>query len=316
MDISYLLWLQELRSSLPSFIQAFFSFLGSEEAIYVLLVIPCFAYWCLDKRRGSVVLLSYALGSVCNQLLKSTFCIYRPWVRDHRILPDEVAIEGATGYSFPSGHAQATASTMGGIGWAWRDKVRWPLVLAAAMTLLMAFSRNLLGVHTPQDVLVGMGVGFLFALLAERLLAWVDVQAGRDLTGLVVACVLLALFLAYVTLKPYPMDYVDGSLVVDPEEMTIDCYKSAGAAGGIIIGMFIERQWVHFETGVLTAKRIALRMGVGLALLALFHFPVGHAIVDVLGDSWGESLRYLISFAMSVAAAPACFTRIERALGL
>ena len=316
MDIDILLWLQEVRLSMPPALQAFFTFLGSDGVIVALLVIPCFAYWCLDKRRGTLALVSYGLGSVANQLLKNTFCVYRPWIRDASIVPDKTAIKGATGYSFPSGHTQSTASIVGGVGWAWRDKRRWPLALSVALTLLMALSRTVLGVHTPQDVLVGMLVGVLSILAAERLLEWIDGGEGRDLLYLVISLVVLALFILYVTFKPYPMDYVGGVLVVDPAEMTVDSYKSAGGAAGIALGLFAERRWVRFETQGLTKRRMAIRMVLGLALLAVLHVPVGHAFVSLLGDSLGQFVRNLVSFSCSIALTPACFRLIESRIGV
>lgn len=82
MDISYLLWLQGLRESAPDAIQAFLSFVGSEAATVLTMLIPCVMYWCIDKRRSTLALITYGVSSVFNQLIKNTVCCYRPWVRD------------------------------------------------------------------------------------------------------------------------------------------------------------------------------------------------------------------------------------------
>ena len=59
--------------------------------------------------------LSVAAGGIINQLAKNIMCINRPWIKDSRVVPDPVALKGATGYSFPSGHSQTAMSVYGTI---------------------------------------------------------------------------------------------------------------------------------------------------------------------------------------------------------
>lgn len=49
--------------------------------------------------------------------------------------------------------------------------------------LLVMFSRNYLGVHTPQDVLTGAAVGLLSAFLLPCLLRWAEKGPNRGLNG-------------------------------------------------------------------------------------------------------------------------------------
>lgn len=310
MDIDYLLWLQGIRTASAPMVQAFFEFLGSDGATVVLALVPCFAYWCLDKSRGLLALFAYGSSWVFNQLVKNTVCCYRPWVRDPRVTPVPSAQEGATGYSFPSTHSQSTAAVMASLGWSWRDRV-WPVVVCAAATLLIGFSRNFLGVHTPQDVAVGVAEGCLFVWVAQRLLRWVDEGEGRDLRLLCVASLAMVAYLAYVTLKPYPMDYVEGQLLVDPREMMVDCYKAAGGTWGIFGGWFVERRWVRFDEHVSSKVEGALRMVVGMVLVLVVHVPVGHAVAGLLGALPGQLLRYFLSFFTATAIVPLTFERLR-----
>ena len=312
-DISYLIWLQGLRELSPAPVRAFFSFLGSDAVVLVVLIVPCLAYWCLDKKRGLIALWAYGASSICNQLIKNTVCCYRPWVRDARVTPDPKAIPGASGYSFPSGHSQASASMIGGLGWLWRKQV-WPLVAAVVFTVLMAFSRNYLGVHTPQDILVGIAEGFAFVLVAERLLAWTEEAYGRDLRVLVAGFVVLIVFMVYTSLKPYPRDYVAGELLVDPLDMLVDCYKVGGSFLGILVGWFVERRWVRFGTQDLTLAQGAARMGVGLVIVVICYLPIGHALVAVIGELAGQFMRHLLVFLTSAAGIPALFPRLDQAV--
>ena len=58
--------------------------------------------------------LKESANRVVNGFLKVTACVYRPWIRDARIVPDSAALAEATGYSFPSGHSMNGASLYGG----------------------------------------------------------------------------------------------------------------------------------------------------------------------------------------------------------
>ncbi len=314
MDIQYLLWLQGLRESSPAFVRAFFGFLGSEVAMVVSLLVPCVVYWCLDKASGVYAMLSYAGSSLVNQALKNTVCCYRPWVRDARVHPVPGAQKGATGYSFPSAHSQGSTSMLFGIGWSQRDRRRWPLVAGLSFAALVMFSRNFLGVHAPQDVLVGCAEGIACVLLVERLLAWVAEDPQRDRLVLAWGIAATLVFLAYTTLKPYPRDYVDGKLLVDPAEMLVDCYKIAGAVLGILGGWFVERRWVGFTTEGVTLRSGALRMLVGALIALVAYVPVGHALMDVVGVYAGQLVRHLLTFGLIAAGIPALFTRLERRL--
>ncbi len=75
-----------------------------------------------------------------------------------------------TGFSFPSGHstaAMAFATVMAAIGLTWLSG--WRRVVTAVLlpiwAVFVAYSRVLLDVHRPVDVVAGSIVGFLFALV-------------------------------------------------------------------------------------------------------------------------------------------------------
>ena len=312
MDIEYLLWLQAIRESLPAPIQAFLVFLGSEAAIAVAVIVPCVIYWCVNKGCGTFALFAYSASSVCNQLIKNLVCAYRPWIRDARIVPHPTVIKGAGGYSYPSGHTQSSASMMMGIGWWYRDR-KWPLVLATIFTLLIGFSRNILGVHTPQDVLLGFFEGCLFIALTERALPWME-REGNDIKAVVIGLVVTVLFLIVVAFKPYPMDYVNGELLVDPQEMLIGCYKVAGVFIGVLVGWFVERRYIRFETGGLSRVEGVLRVVAGAVVAAACYLVLGRAAMALLGKEAGELVRHAVVFFGVVAGAPALFGPLGRYL--
>ena len=86
MDIQYLLWLQDFRNSINNAWTPFMEFV-SMFAVTYLILFPVYIYWNRDKRDGLYVLVSYYFCMVFTPLIKLTACIYRPWIRDSRILP-------------------------------------------------------------------------------------------------------------------------------------------------------------------------------------------------------------------------------------
>src|SRR5699024_8918585 len=131
---------------------------------------------------GVSLRLYYVGGRLLVPVAKLSTCVYRPWVRDARVHPAAAALETATGYSFPSGHTQSAAAIYGSVGLWYGRKRRWLAVLMVVMILLTAFSRNYLGVHTPQDVLAGMALTGGYLWLNGKVAARLERQPNFDKT--------------------------------------------------------------------------------------------------------------------------------------
>lgn len=315
MDISYLIWLQGIREALPPVVEQFFVIVSSIAVNNALVVIPCILFWCIDKRAGQFVLFSFSMGVMCNQLIKNTVCRYRPWIRSAEVRPSQEALAEATGYSFPSGHTQASVNLFGSLGWYFRKRSRLALILCWLFVLLVAFSRNLLGVHTPQDVLVGLLEGILIIAATSRLVLWVDGADGRDLRVLVVALVLAVLYFAYITLKPYPLDYDSaGNLLVDPVLMQVDCYKSVGLFAGCILGWFLERRILSFDVNPkeMGWKWMARRFAIGIAVVLVFYAGAKMLVHTGMSEGWCELVKSFSTALAAVFLAPAAFCAVER----
>ena len=287
MDIAYLLFLQRIRGAVSPFWERFFNAVSVWDlSIYAVLLIPCLLYWCVDKRRGQLVLFSYVGARFFNAVLKLTFCCYRPWIRDARVIPSPLALGGAGGYSFPSGHASSGVGLFASAGWAYRRSF-FGIVTALLwlFVLLVMFSRNFLGVHTPQDVLVGASVGILAIYLSERFLDWIDQNGAKDFLVLLLAAASCAATLGYFMMKPYPVDYVDGRLLVDPLRMQLSSFKQLGELAGLFLGWFIERRWIRFSTVCSVPEKLVrfLLCAVGLIWVNRHVPPLLNAVLGVRG---------------------------------
>ena len=172
MDIQYLLFLQDFRNSIDNALTPFMEGV-SMFAVTYLILFPVYYYWNRNKKDGLYALVAYYFCMVITPLVKLTACVYRPWIRDSRIVPAGKAIVTATGYSFPSGHTTTAAPLAGGmVVNTWKEpRLRVASVLFAAFIALTMFSRNYLGVHTPQDVCVGLGVSVLSLFFTAKLVS-------------------------------------------------------------------------------------------------------------------------------------------------
>ena len=155
MDIQYLLWLQDIRNATGGIFDEFFNAL-SKFAVDIMPFLPFVVFWCSDKKWGYRFITSWGIGELVNGIIKLTVCAYRPWIRSDLIEPAGDSKVAATGYSFPSGHTMVATVTYGTVLVWQKDKRKWLSILCGVLIVLTGFSRNFLGVHTPQDVVVGL----------------------------------------------------------------------------------------------------------------------------------------------------------------
>ncbi len=250
MDMEFLLILQQFREGAGKVLSEFLAKMTFLGELNTVLVIMAVIYWCVSKDFGTYLLMGWSGNRLVNGVLKVTACAYRPWIRDARIVPYGNSMTTATGYSFPSGHSMNAASAYGGVV-VRRDVPRALRVILGAVVVLVAFSRCYLGVHTPQDVLVGMAAGMLVMWLTVRLMRWVAEHPQKDLWVAAIGILLAVAVAVYAALKSYPEDYdATGKLLVDGTKMANDTFKGVGWCMAFLVGWILERRFVNFTTDV------------------------------------------------------------------
>ena len=310
MDIDYLLFLQRFRESTNNVLTPFLEGL-SLFAVTYLVMIPVFVYWVINKRKGLYTLVSYYLCCGFNAIVKLTVCAYRPWIRDARVHPAGDAITTATGYSFPSGHTVTAGPIYGGlavVSWSWKKFVS---VILGIFLLLTAFSRNYLGVHTPQDVFVGICESVFWLIIVAKIFTYLDEHPEKENLLLLICFIVGWLGIAYITFKPYPMDYVDGKLLVDPQKMMNDGYGDICLLIAFPVARYIEKRWIGFQAPGLKGAGLAAGI-VGLIPLFLMIKFMRPALDGVLGTHWGHFANTFIIVLYCIALWPLVIKAVSK----
>lgn len=146
--------------------------LGSGVAMWIVLLGGTVLLW-RGRRHISVLLLWVSLlgGRLLNEELKAAFARERPEPIDWEVDAFGRSIGFPESFSFPSGHATTAMVVFGTVAYlvarlepTVRQR-RWTLAGAAALILLIGWSRVYMGVHYPSDVLAGYLSGLLWATL-------------------------------------------------------------------------------------------------------------------------------------------------------
>jgi membrane-associated phospholipid phosphatase len=155
--------------------------LGSPLILNVVISIAVMVKWRKHQRGTALFLALTTAGGYGIQLaLKQHYARARPLLAQ--------AVQGAHGYSFPSGHATGSAVVLGAFAYLIiRGKHElhikvFSVILAALLLVAVCWSRVYLGVHWLTDVIAGAGLGavwLLAAILAQEIGWWMRRLRGR-----------------------------------------------------------------------------------------------------------------------------------------
>lgn len=296
--MAFLYLLEKIRIPVLNEIMLGITLLGEETAF---LVVALIVFWCVDKRRGYLLMAVGFVGTIANQFLKLTFRVPRPWVKDPNFTILEQAREAAGGYSFPSGHTTMAVGTFGSL--AATEKRKWLLWMLVAVASLVGFSRMYIGVHTPEDVIVGALTSVLLIFAFQKIIYG---NSKKQMLILLLGMVTVAVtFVVYVEAYPFPSDFDAHNLASGVK----NAYTMLGCMTGALVVYLAEQRFVRFEVkGIWWVQLIkilgglvvvlAVKEGLRVPLEMLF---AGHMaaravryclIVLVAGLLWPISFQY------------------------
>lgn len=287
--------LENIRFPLLDKIMLAVTHLGSETAF---LVVAILMFWCVDKRRGYYILSVGFIGTMANQFLKLWFRIPRPWVKDATLNPLKPALEDAGGYSFPSGHTQSSVGTFGGIAYTAKNKIIKALCILIA--ILVPFSRMYVGVHTPLDVGVSVGIAVALIFLVKP---FVYHKNGKLFPVLLIVMTAMAAgYMCFIKLYDFPAD-------VDAERLQSGInsgYTMIGCLVGLLLTYIVDEKWLHFPVkGAWWAQII--KVVIGLLLVLAIKSGLKTPLNALLGEYIGRSARYFLMVIMAGIIWPLSF---------
>ena len=177
-EFDVLYWFQGLHNPILDKITVAITSLGNAGIFWIIVTALMFIL-CKDKRVAWTSLLSLLFSVlVINLILKNAVCRARPCWIDTSV---ELLVKNPKDYSFPSGHSSASfASAVSILQYA---KYRKQGIGAVILAALIATSRMYVFVHFPTDVLTGVILGILEALVAGIIIRQVYKKREKIIDG-------------------------------------------------------------------------------------------------------------------------------------
>ena len=295
-EVGLIEWIQKTFGSLNSSVGKALSFIGGEMGLLVALIIILF---CWKKETGKRITLTILAVNTWLPMLKAVVLRPRPYMEyPDRITgtadvggPANLEDVAAQGYSFPSMHSASVAALF--IPLASEIKKRWAWILAVVLTFLVGFSRLMVGMHYPTDVLAGWALGLLCAGICWLLEKKVTNEWIRHLILLAVS--LPGLFFV----------------------RTQDYYTSFGLLVGIIAAIHFEEKFVNYkDTRNVWAMilRLVGAFAIYFALNTLLKLPFSKEFLDsvTMKAFLVRSARYAVIIFVILGLYPMLFPFFEK----
>jgi membrane-associated phospholipid phosphatase len=254
-ELELIRWLQEQRNGFFDFLFEFITLFGEELIIIGILGL---VYWTINKEIGKRLAMTVFFSIGLNSVLKVMIGRLRPFQVDNTIV--NLRPETSGSYAMPSGHTQSASTTFFGL--AYFFKKRYLLISAIIITVLVGLSRMYIGVHYLTDVLVGGLLGLLMVYIFNYFLEQLkDPHRLYRIIGLLA----LLVFVVFIIIEIIKTDVlIAGDFYHQLETMA----KMIGAMVGFVIGIEIERKYVHFENHKNLNNNV-LRFIIGIAIVFL-----------------------------------------------
>lgn len=315
--------LEFIQSFSSDFLDLFFGIITSLGSTLPILIIFVLLYYTFNKEYILKIMYLLIISAHLNSLLKIFFHFPRPYVYDEKykvtthILRETVWEDMR--YSFPSGHSQTQGALWGYIFQKYRN---FSLVsLGIFLLISIPLSRSYLGLHWPSDILIGVIVGILVALVFVQIdkrygLSYSEKSEKTKIFWSFLGSLFL-LFLGFVMI--FLTTFLFGS------ELTSDLWNHSdlgiysGIFGGIAVGKVLEDKYINFKIYRRQPIRVLIRIIIGFtSIIILYLFT--KSITDFF-ESFQSTIPYLttlidyccyfiLAFILALIV-PWLFTKIE-----
>lgn len=219
MDLTIVRWIQTLRNPVLDWFFYLVTQLGDQ---IVFIAVAVILYWTVSKKFAHKFVFAFLISAIVNTGLKQLFKRLRPYNFSGVVSLDHWT---TTGYSFPSGHAQAA----GVIGYASmqgykQTSLKWLKYVSLFVLILVPLSRVYLGQHYLSDVIVGVLLAYALAHVAFLI---VDKMGNDEHVYTLMLAPVMIIFLLF-----FPIH---------------DVAIAAGGFVGFAGGYYLEKVYVKYE---------------------------------------------------------------------
>lgn len=163
MEAAILKFFENIRNPFLDYFFGFFTLLG-EEFVVAGIILVLYLLW--NKALGERVLLTLLTATTMTTALKGIGRM-RPYAANVVSAGNITVDDLGASSSFPSGHATCISAMCVGLSIPFYKKKAFPIVtsIGSVLIVLVSLSRLYFGVHYPTDILAGLAVGTLSAIL-------------------------------------------------------------------------------------------------------------------------------------------------------
>lgn len=247
-----------LQSFSSDFLNSFMVFVTHFGSLYVLMFFICIIYWCYNKEVGYKMAIVISCSFVLNSLLKGFVQSPRPIGYDGVF---SLANFTATGYSFPSGHAQNIMAFSVSLFIFTRNKLMF--ALNSILVILVSISRIYLGLHWPIDIFGGIVMALIISIVLNEVL----VKLNDFKTNILIGILILLFTIGFTFIKI--------------DEMGQDYLKSIGLFAGIYLGHFFEGRYINFSPLASNIDNV-MKLIIGIFSTALIFVLFSYLFKDVI----------------------------------
>ncbi|MCL2067731.1 MAG: phosphatase PAP2 family protein [Treponema sp.] len=210
------------------------------------LIIISVIYWCMDEKKGIRLALVFLISAWINISLKFLLDQPRPFFDGY---DPSLGIIGEKLGGLPSGHAQNSMVTFVVIASWWKKKKLY--AIAAALCLLISFSRIYLGVHFPTDILGGwlLGALVLFGYFKLGPVLEKFLERGGTRAGMIAGAALAYIMILY---RPGGEALIPGGIML-----------------GISAGFCLNRRYIGFKSSAFFSNSAAENSRIKYLILTL-----------------------------------------------
>ena len=230
--------LHKLACKFLNYLSYIISEFGSGIAIFGILII---IYYLVDKKKARMIGLIVGPSMLVNNILKGIIAAKRPFEFEGKSYLRKFSsdkMDGATGSSFPSGHAQVSSAFYTNLFI--NFKKIWIRIVSIVLIILIALSRLYLGVHFPGDVLIGLILGIGLTILLHFLYTKIEDKKWKYFIYLIPLVITI----------PFLIIYFNNALCAD-------LFKTFGFASAFTLSMFVEEKYIKFKEDVPFKNKIA-----------------------------------------------------------